>query len=115
MPDQLLEKKDQLYPESLRQISAPPNCLYVRGNKKLLCRASISIVGARKASGYGEQATASIASGLSRAGLIIVSGLAYGVDSWAHRAALGAGGKTVAVLASGLDVPLPTWQPEVAY
>lgn len=101
-------------PERLRHSPGPPEQLWVTGATTLIGAPSVAVVGARKASAYGELATTQLAGGLARAGLVIVSGLAYGVDSWAHRAAMDAGGKTIAVLASGLDCPLPAWQQELA-
>lgn len=101
-------------PQQLREVIPRVASLYTRGAHELLAGVSVAVVGARKASAYGELATERLAGGLARAGVVVVSGLAYGVDSWAHRAAMDAGGKTIAVLASGLDCPLPGWQQELA-
>src|SRR5262245_11130398 len=91
------------YPELLRQLGpeeAPPD-LFVRGDAALLRAAlPVAVVGTRACTRYGERMAAAIADGLARAGAVVVSGLAIGVDAVAHRAALDAGGATVAVLGS---------------
>ncbi|GAB3599504.1 DNA-processing protein DprA [Microbacterium tumbae] len=85
-----------------------PVLLWVRGDpQQLTGRPRASIVGARASSSYGEQATAEIAGDLAAAGVVIVSGGAYGIDGAAHRAALAVGGSTVAFLAGGVDRPYP--------
>ncbi|WP_051461692.1 DNA-processing protein DprA [Tomitella biformata] len=88
---------------------APPVALWVRGEMALseLDDRGVAIVGTRAASGYGEHVTAEIAGDLAVEGYTVVSGAAYGIDGSAHRAALGQGGKTVAVLACGLDRVYP--------
>src|SRR6266576_2267364 len=93
--------RNSAYPDLLREIYDPPQYLYVRGD--LPKDSLVAIVGTRKASDYGLKATYQITSGLAKVGAVIVSGLALGIDAMAHRAALDAGGKTVAVLACGLD------------
>lgn len=93
--------KSAKYPELLREISSPPKQLYVRG--ELPVGEYVAIVGSRTPTKYGEENTYKIAYDLARAGAVIVSGLAYGVDAIAHRATLDAGGQAVAVVASGLD------------
>lgn len=85
----------------LRRLDVPPTSINVLGN--LPKDSLVAVVGSRKPTAYGEKMTYQIASELAQAGAVIVSGLAFGVDSIAHRAALDAGGKTVAVLACGLD------------
>ncbi len=100
----LLTLRDSSYPERLRHIANPPAVLYVRGEANALHRDyAVAIVGTRKVSGYGKQVAPMIAEDLARAGIAVVSGLALGVDGLAHRAALEAGGITVAVLGSGAD------------
>lgn len=93
------------YPERLRHIARPPNPLFVQGNdvNELLTRPCVTVVGSRKMSAYGKAVTWELAEKLTRAGIVIISGLALGVDSIAHRAALDAGGRTIAVLPRGLD------------
>jgi DNA processing protein len=93
------------YPASLREINSPPKLLYVLGD--LPTEPAVAIVGTRRPTQYGRDVTYRLAADLAGAGLVIVSGLAYGLDAVAHRAALDAGGKTVAVLAHGLDEVYP--------
>ncbi len=98
------------YPEILRAIPSPPKVLYCLGAPLagLLEQPTVAIVGSRKVSPYGQQVTADLASQLARRGIIIVSGLALGVDCIAHKAALDAGGTVIAVLPSGLDRIYPS-------
>ncbi len=103
-----LTMADAAYPEMLRQIYAPPSVLYLKGELKEEDGLAIAIVGTRNASAYGREATRSIASELARRGVCVVSGLARGIDTAAHRAALEAGGRTLAVLGSGVDVIYPS-------
>jgi DNA processing protein len=93
------------FPERLRSIPDPPAQLYVISDDwaDLLQRPWVAIVGSRKVTGYGKAVTATVAGELAREGVVVVSGLAIGVDGVAHRTALEAGGLTVAVLAGGLD------------
>jgi len=92
------------YPKLLKEIYNPPAVLCVRGNFSLTENEyAIAIVGTRKISPYGKQVTPRLASDLARSGVVIVSGLALGVDEYAHRATVEAGGKTIAVLGSGID------------
>jgi DNA processing protein len=93
------------YPKALAAIDAPPPMLYVRGDKSLLQRPTLAIVGSREASAAGIKLARHFASELGRAGLTIVSGLARGIDGSAHEASLGTG--TAAVLAGGIDVIYP--------
>ncbi|HLN19289.1 MAG TPA: DNA-processing protein DprA [Patescibacteria group bacterium] len=94
---------DENYPTLLREIHHPPYILYTKGNLDLNSAPLISIVGSRKYTEYGKLATLSFARDLSRAGFVIVSGMALGIDSFAHRGTLDARGKTVAVLGNSLD------------
>ncbi|MBW2383408.1 MAG: DNA-protecting protein DprA [Deltaproteobacteria bacterium] len=91
------------YPAPLRALPDPPLLLGVRGEASALARSAVAIVGARAATTYGTSLAYELGAELARAGLVVVSGLARGVDAAAHRGALAAGGKTVAVLACGLD------------
>ncbi len=100
---QVLTWDDAEYPENLRTIDAPPPVLYVRGRLAPDDVWSVALVGTRRASAYGREVAHQLATELARAGVTVVSGLALGVDTVAHRAALEAGGRTVAVLGSGLD------------
>ena len=89
------------FPAILKEIHDPPEQLYVWG--EIPDMPMLAVVGTRKASPYGKQITPRLVQKLSRAGLCIISGLAYGIDALAHETALEAGGTTVAVLGSGLD------------
>jgi DNA processing protein len=96
------------YPRRLREIYDPPPLLYVRGNVELLDRHSISIVGTRRPTPYGNQMAERLARDLAERGLVIVSGLARGIDSCAHKGALASPrGATVGVLGCGIDVVYP--------
>lgn len=95
------------YPPRLKQIPDPPLVLYVRGNVGALSQYAVSIVGTRRPTAYGSQVAHRLAADLAQRQLAIVSGLARGIDSAAHRGALEVGGKTIAVLGSGLDVMYP--------
>ncbi len=95
------------YPRLLAEISGRPSVLYVRGDLAPADDRSVAIVGTRRATPYGRQAAERIATELAQAGVTVVSGLARGVDAAAHRAALEAGGRTIAVLGSGPDVIYP--------
>jgi len=90
------------YPPLLRQIPDPPLVLYCRGRIEPRDQLSVAIVGSRNCTLYGRRMAEQFAGGLARAGITVVSGLARGIDAVAHRAALQAGGRTIAVCASGL-------------
>lgn len=98
-----------LYPEKLRQIPDPPFVLYVRSKERINLndRLCIAMVGNRRMTEYGRCAASDIAGGLASAGVVVVSGLARGIDGAAHAGALQAGGTTVAVLGCGPDVIYP--------
>ncbi len=95
------------YPPLLKQIPDAPLLLYVRGDAKVLSQHAVAMVGSRRPSAYGSSVAHRLAHDLAARQLVLVSGLARGVDSAAHRGALEANGKTVAVLGSGLDVIYP--------
>ena len=95
------------YPVALTTIIDPPPVLWTRGAIDVLNRPAVAIVGARAASPYGLSVAGRLASDLAAAGVVVVSGLARGVDSAAHRGALAARGTTIAVLGSGVDVVYP--------
>ncbi len=106
------------YPPLLKKIPNPPIVLFVKGNSKILRslppeagrqndNRAIAIVGTRHITSYGREITEMFARELSNAGLIIVSGMAYGVDGVAHKAVIDANGKTIAVLGNGVDLPYP--------
>ncbi len=94
---------DEGYPTLLRQISDPPFLLYIRGDASVLKNSCFGVVGTRNISEYGKRVTPHITMDLARAGFTIASGLAAGVDTLAHQAALNAGQKTIAVLGCGID------------
>jgi DNA processing protein len=98
---------DGNYPPPLLELHDPPPCLFCIGDLSLLSAPSAAIVGTRRATPYGERVTRDLAGSLARAGIVIVSGLARGVDAIAHRATLEAQGSTVAVLGTGVDVVYP--------
>jgi DNA processing protein len=102
------------YPRLLAEISGRPSILYVRGELSAADDTSVAIVGTRRATPYGRQAAERIAAELAQAGITVVSGLARGVDAIAHRAALEAGGRTIAVLGSGPDVIYPAEHRQLA-
>ncbi|MEH6570239.1 MAG: DNA-processing protein DprA [Halioglobus sp.] len=104
---QVISLTDARYPALLQRVYDPPPILYARGEIELLQQAQLGIVGSRKASLPGLKATSQLSGQLVQAGLHICSGLALGIDHAAHRGALDAGGKTVAVVANGLDVIYP--------
>jgi DNA processing protein len=95
------------YPPLLKQIADPPLVLYVRGEVKVLAQHGVAIVGTRRPTAYGQSLAHRLARDLAQRQLVIVSGLARGIDSAAHRGALEAPGRTVAVLGSGIDVIYP--------
>lgn len=95
------------YPERLKEIYDPPPVLWVRGNADLLARPSIAIVGTRRPTPYGNGIAEMLARDLSARGMLIVSGMARGIDTAAHKGALAAGKPTVAVWGTGADVIYP--------
>jgi len=94
---------DKEYPEQLKEIHDPPQELYTKGEIKNQDKVAVAIVGTRKYSQYGKQVAFDISGKLARLGITIVSGLARGIDTFAHQAALENGGRTIAVLGSGMD------------
>ena len=98
---------DPGYPAILREIDDAPPLIHVRGEIREADALSVAVVGTRKPTPYGKQAAEELAHQLSANGVCIVSGLARGIDGIAHRAALAAGGRTLAVLACGLDITYP--------
>lgn len=94
---------DKAYPKLLKHIPHPPFILYVRGSKEILKNKCFGVVGTRALTDYGRRATPDIVRDIVRSGLTVVSGLAAGIDTLAHKAALDNGGKTIAVLGCGPD------------
>ncbi len=103
----LLTSADADYPARLSELPDPPPVLFAIGAYSALEAPCVAIVGTRRATSYGERATLEIAGALARAGVTVISGMARGIDGVAHRAALNAGGATVAVLGTGVDVAYP--------
>lgn len=99
--------EDDDYPNSLKNIEDCPIFLYTLGNKKLLKQKSIAIVGSRTASEYGKNMSQAFSYLLAKRNITIVSGLACGIDSFAHEGALMAQGKTIAVFGTGIDLVYP--------
>ena len=100
----LLLPEDPEFPDLLREIPDPPYTLYIEGNFDWAKQTPmVAIVGSRKFTAYGEQVAARLSEDLTRAGIVVVSGLAFGIDSVAHEAALEANGETIAVLGSGIQ------------
>jgi len=110
----ILAETDDDYPRTLREIHDPPGILFVRGQIMPQDAIAIAIVGSRHATHYGLTQAERLAGSLARAGLTIVSGLARGIDGAAHRGALAAGGRTIAVLGSGILNLYPPEHAELA-
>ncbi|MBT6449809.1 MAG: DNA-protecting protein DprA [Verrucomicrobiales bacterium] len=103
----LLTQEDDLYPPLLREIYDPPIILYVRGKLEERDRYAIAMVGTRQSTLYGREACGRLAGQLAASGITVVSGGARGIDTAAHEAALRAGGRTITVLGTGLDIVYP--------
>lgn len=106
----VLTLDDPRYPARLKEIPDAPFVLYVKAKaskEKLDLDRTIAVVGTRKITKYGEEVTRKLVTGLVAHGFTIVSGLAYGVDTVAHQAAIDAGGKTIAILGCGIDIIAP--------
>jgi len=115
MPYRVLARGDPRFPPLLGAIYDPPARLFLRGARlDLLSEPSVAVVGARACSGYGAQIARSLGRELAGAGVVVVSGLARGIDGEAHRGALEAGGTTVAVLGCGIDRDYPRAHAELA-
>jgi DNA processing protein len=111
-----IPRRDAEFPHLLAAIHDPPPRLYARGEADvaLLAEPAVAIVGARACSAYGRSVTRSLARELAAAGLVVVSGMARGIDGEAHRGALEGGGRTVAVLGCGIDRDYPAAHAELA-
>jgi DNA processing protein len=99
---EIIFKEDDCYPSSLGEIYDPPDFIYALGNTELLTTAKIAVVGSRRGSSYGWYCLNKILPDLRRAGLTVVSGMAYGIDSMSHKITLREGGNTIGVNAGGL-------------
>jgi DNA processing protein len=104
---QILPLDDAAYPHPLKNIFDPPLLLYVRGSAEVLSQAGLAMVGTRHPTPYGIGMAQRLASDLASRGLVILSGMARGVDTAAHRGALEGKGRTIAVWGTGIDVPYP--------
>lgn len=98
---------DDIYPQQLKEINNPPIKLFTIGNLELLKMPCVAIVGTRRSSPYGRWVATEISKRVADAGCCVVSGMAEGIDSAAHKGALSANGKTIAVLGTGIDVCFP--------
>lgn len=114
---QELLPKSPAFPQELLQIDQPPSQLFVRSENwtDIMQRPRVAIVGSRKVTAYGREVTGQLAADLARAGVVVISGLAIGVDSIAHRAALDAGGLTLAVMPGGLKHIYPSSHTQLAH
>jgi DNA processing protein len=104
----LITLTDSNYPEGLKQLPDAPILIYVKGNIDDTDKYAVSIIGSRKATNYGMQTAEKISYKLASCGLTVVSGMARGIDTVSHKGALKSGGRTIAVLGSGIDVPYPS-------
>ena len=98
-----IDRKDSRYPEQLKSINNSPKQLYLKGNIKLLETSGIAIIGSRKCTKYGEKMADKFSTELSLYGLTIISGMAEGIDSFAHIGSIKTTGNTIAVLPSGFN------------
>ncbi len=103
----ILTPEDEAYPERLREIYDPPSTLWIRGDVSQLARPGIAVVGTRQPSPYGAGMAELLSRDLANRRMVILSGMARGVDTAAHKGAIEAGGKTVAVWGTGIDVIYP--------
>jgi DNA processing protein len=110
----LIARDSDLYPPLLRRIPSPPAALYVEGDVNALWQPQVAIIGSRNPSGAGLEHAAAFSSEFCRRGMTITSGLASGIDSAAHRAALQSGGQTIAVTGTGLDKVYPASSSDLA-
>ncbi len=115
-PTGCIRLRDAAFPPLLAAIHDPPPQLYLRGSAgaEALAGHAVAVVGARSCSSYGRSVARSLARDLAAAGLVVVSGMARGIDGEAHRGALDAGGATVAVLGCGIDRDYPAAHAELA-
>lgn len=111
---QLVTLVDECYPPLLKQIPDAPVILYVRGSLLTEDQRALAIVGTRKATTYGKDVAGLLAGQLAERGITVISGLAHGIDAAAHRAALEAGGRTIAVMGCGIDQVYPRDHGELA-
>ena len=111
---EIISYRDEAYPSLLREIFDPPILLWLKGDSGILDTPGVAVIGTRRATKYGLKKAEEFSAGLVRHHLTVVSGLAYGVDAAAHKATVAAGGKTIAVLGSGIDNIYPGKHRELA-
>ena len=111
---EVINFNDESYPKLLKEIYSAPKQLYVKGNKEILNSTAIAIVGCRDNTKYGELIAKNFGYNLAKNGITIISGLAKGIDSFAHIGALYGKGKTVAVLGNGIDTIYPKENTKIA-
>ena len=104
---EIIQIDSPFYPDNLKVIKNPPDQLYCIGNLSLLSRKSVAVIGSRKYTLYGKIVAQMIGKELAKAGIPVVSGLAHGIDSFAHEGTVNAGGEAIAVLGTGIDVIHP--------
>src|SRR6202167_948699 len=103
----IISEEDPCFPKRLKEIYDPPLVLYVRGNPEVLTQPGIAMVGTRHPTPYGSGMAERLSCDLAAQGLVIISGMARGVDTASHRGAISAKGKTIAVFGTGVDVIYP--------
>ena len=111
---EIIPFEDERYPPRLKEIYDPPLALYVRGDAALLSQPNLGVVGTRHPTPFGIGMAERLSNDLASRGLVIVSGMARGVDTHAHRGALNGKGKTVAIWGTGVDVPYPRENKRIA-
>ena len=111
---EIIDFNDRCYPALLKQIYDAPKRLYVRGNKDILNDVGIAIVGCRDNTEYGEVVAKNLGYHLAKNGINVISGLAKGIDSFAHIGAIYARGRTIAVLGNGIDTVYPKENAKIA-
>ena len=104
---ELISIQDKEYPEKLKQLYDKPISLYVKGNKEILNEFALAIIGCRENSFYGKEVATAVAKGLAKKKITTISGLAKGIDSISQKETVKVGGKTIAVIGSGLDIIYP--------
>lgn len=105
--------QDKNYPEKLKHIYNPPKKLYILGDENILNKTSIAMIGCRNCSEYGKRVSYQFAQELAKRNIVIVSGFARGVDTYAHQGAISVKERTIAVLGCGLDVVYPAENKEL--
>ncbi len=110
----IVARDDSRYPAALQNIPDPPMILYMRGEIEPKDELAIAVIGSRRCTPYGARMAERLAAALARTGFTVVSGLARGIDAAAHRGAIGAGGRSIAVLANGLSSIYPPEHEELA-